>query len=56
MVIITLCGDYNARTNVLPDYDVDDMYGSSGGLEDVLPGSPVDPITNIYDSVIKMLH
>ena len=32
------------------------MYGSSGGLEDVLPGSHVDPIAIINDSVIKMLH
>ena len=53
---ILACGDYNARTNVLPDYDVDDMYGSSGGLEDVLPGSHIDPTVNIHDSFIKMLH
>ena len=53
---ILACGDYNARTNELPDNDVDDMYGSSGGLEDVLPGSHIDPTVNIHDSVIKMLH
>ena len=41
---------------MLPDYDVDDMCGSSGGLEDILPGSHFDPIANINDSVIKMLH
>ena len=52
---ILACGDYNARTNVLPDYDVD-MYGGSGGLEDVLSGPHIDPTVNIHDSVIKMLH
>ena len=51
-----ICGDYNARTNVLPDCDIDDMFGGSGGLEDVLPDSSIDPITNINDSVIKVLH
>ena len=39
---------------VLPDYDIDDMFGSSGGLEDVLPDSSIDPITNINDSVVKV--
>ena len=31
-------GDYKSCTYVLSDYDVDDMNGSSGGLEDILPG------------------
>lgn len=53
---ILACGDYNARTNVLADYDADDMYGSSGGLDDVLPGPHIDPTANVNESMIKMLH
>ena len=44
---------YNARTNVLLGYDVDDLYGSSGGMEDVLPYCHVDPITNININIMS---
>ena len=34
---VLLCGDCNAHTNVLPDYDIENFHGSEGGLMELLP-------------------
>ena len=34
---VLLCGDYNAHTNVLPEFDIETSYGSEGDLANLLP-------------------
>ena len=34
---VLLCGDYNAHTNTLPDYDIENRVGSDGNLVNLLP-------------------
>ena len=38
---IILCGDLNARTGVMPDFDVN-CAGSNGDLDELLPGGQVN--------------
>ena len=40
---VLLCGDYNAHTNVLLDYDIETFYGSDGDLKQLIP-------TDVYKS------
>ena len=40
---VLLCGDYNAHTSILPDYDIETFYGSDGDLKQLLP-------TDVYKS------
>ena len=34
---VLICGDYNAHTNILPDYDIENFHGSEGDLMELLP-------------------
>ena len=48
---IALCGDYNARTGILPDIDFH-ADGSNAGLNELLPQDDLD----IYDLINEMRH
>ena len=45
---VILCGDYNAHTGVLPDYDIETLHGSEGDLVNLLPNDVHRHYDNIY--------
>ena len=47
---VLLCGDYNAHTNVLPDYDIENFHGSEGGLMELLPHD----VHQLHDDIYKL--
>ena len=47
---VLLCGDYNAHTSVLPDYDIETFYGSDGDLTQLLPSD----VYKSYDHIYKL--
>ena len=49
--VIALCGDYNARTGILPDFDFH-ADGSNAGLNELLPHDDL----GIYDLIDEMRH
>ena len=48
---IALCGNYNARTGILPDFDFH-VDGSNAGLNQLLPHDDL----GIYDLINEMRH
>ena len=32
-----ICGDLNSRTGTLPDFELNNIFGSEGGLDNLLP-------------------
>ena len=47
---VLLCGDYNAHTNVLPDYDIENLHGSEGDLMELLPHD----VHKLHDDIYKL--
>ena len=47
---VILCGDYNAHTGVLPDYDIETLHGSEGDLVNLLPND----VHRHYDDIYKL--
>ena len=51
---VLLCGDYNAHTNTLPDYDIENRVGSDGNLVNLLPEDVLksrDDLCKLYTTV-----
>ena len=47
---VLLCGDYNAHTNVLPDYDIENFHDSEGDLMELLPHD----VHKLHDDIYKL--
>ena len=53
---VLTCGDFNARTQNLHDYSTECIYGSDGGLVNILPSADIDPKSIANDLLIQKLH
>ena len=53
---VLTCGDFNARTQNLCDYSTECIYGSDGGLVNILPSANIDPKSIANDLLIQKLH
>ena len=49
---VVLCGDYNARTGVIPDFNMDPWNGSNGEMNRLMPDD-LDRYLNVMENMYK---
>ena len=50
---VILCGDYNAHTNVAVDFVIDELEGSNGDLDSLIPNDSKESLEIIFDMYSK---